>query len=140
MNIYITKYALARGIIEIDAFPQEDLRTLYVGLSQYPHPQYYYKPDWHITMQSAVARANEMKVQAIDNLIEKINAPGISQHDMSAFSELVKKLEALEFGSPYLKPEVLAESRALDEIRKAAEGPMPLHSMRPCNPPAPAGR
>lgn len=74
MKVWITKYALTIGIIEINAEITEDGSAYDMGSS---FPAYYHGEDkeWHRTKESAIARAEEMrqkKIESLKNQIEKL--------------------------------------------------------------------
>lgn len=65
MRVWITSYALTKGILEMDGevserYP-EHLRV--VG-----HITSFIKPDWHETEEAAIARADDMRVKRVESL------------------------------------------------------------------------
>jgi hypothetical protein len=78
MKVWVTKYALTKGIQEVEVDRREDSqycyskdqwRVQYVGLGK----------EWHLTRDSAVTRANEMRRAKLSSLrksfakFEKLN-------------------------------------------------------------------
>lgn len=75
MKVYITKYALTKGIIKKNV-EQDDKRTVrYDAESHFfwaPTTQFYKKPDWHIDKDKAVKRAERMRIMKINALKKEI--------------------------------------------------------------------
>lgn len=72
MKVWITKYALTRGIIEADGelTSSDSVIILNRGLSL---PTYwFYKGDWHSNKQSAIKKAEEMRQKKIESLKKQI--------------------------------------------------------------------
>lgn len=73
MKVWITRYALTSGIYEVEA-------TIYErnpGMVSYRMPpgsflQFAHGKDWHVMRETAVARAEEMKVAKIQSLEKQI--------------------------------------------------------------------
>jgi hypothetical protein len=80
MKVWITKYALSKGIYEVEARACDDAP----GMIQQTKPQniwgYFHKPDWHTSRADANERAEVMRQAKVKSLHKQI-----------------KKLEALEF-------------------------------------------
>ena len=75
MKVWITKYALTKGVIEADGelTSSESVSILNRGLSLPTH--WFYKGDWHSDKQSAIKKAEEMrqkKIESLKNQIEKL--------------------------------------------------------------------
>lgn len=72
MKVWITKYALTKGIIEADGelTSSDSVSILNRGLSLPTH--WFYKGDWHSNMQSAIMRAEEMRQKKIESLKKQI--------------------------------------------------------------------
>ena len=73
-KVFITKFALTRGIVEIAAkdvtrFPH-DPALLRSGKDGYVY--LYHKPEWHDTRDEAVTRAEQMRKQEIASLEKKL--------------------------------------------------------------------
>jgi len=67
MKIFITKYALTRGIEEKYAFFGD------VGIeSLCCEGKTYFSPDWHKTKQEALERAEQMRIKEINRLLRRI--------------------------------------------------------------------
>jgi hypothetical protein len=62
VKVYITKYALTKGIQEAEA-SQVEPTMIRVGVATY-----YHKPDWHENRKDAVVRAVKMRNEKIDSL------------------------------------------------------------------------
>ena len=74
MKVWITKYALARGIKEIEC---EDCGNGAVKEIWNPFPTFYHGEDseWHRTKECAIQKAEEMrqkKIESLKNQIEKL--------------------------------------------------------------------
>jgi len=80
MKVWITKYALTNGIIEVDG----DISTCSTKLFTYRHgagtfmqSAYGEGKEWHRTREEAVVRAEEMritKLKSLDKSIKKISS------------------------------------------------------------------
>ena len=72
MKVWITKYALTKGIIEADGelTGSESVSILNRGLSLPTH--WFYKGDWHSDKQSAIKKAEEMCQKKIESLKRQI--------------------------------------------------------------------
>lgn len=72
MKAYITRYALTKGILEIEA--EFVSQTAIVEINAL-WTVYYHKPDWYLTREEAVAQAQEMrdkKIQSLEKSITKL--------------------------------------------------------------------
>lgn len=75
-KVWITKYALTKGIstrehVLVCSGINDDMIVATEGHYQ----SYYHKPEWHETEESAIARAEEMrlkKIQSLEKQIEKL--------------------------------------------------------------------
>jgi len=66
MKVWVTKYALTKGILEVEVdSPVEDERMVRASGGW---TTYYHKPDWHMTKAEAVARAEEMRTKKLASL------------------------------------------------------------------------
>lgn len=77
IKVYITKYCLTEGIFEIEGELVADINMI---RHQAPGiiTTYYSKEDWHTTYESAVKKANEMRLKKISSLqkqIDKLQKP-----------------------------------------------------------------
>lgn len=70
MKVWITKYALTRGILEKEV---EDCGDGMVREKESFFPAYYHGTDWHTDKQSAVAKAEEMRKKKIASLKKQID-------------------------------------------------------------------
>ncbi len=79
-TVYITKYALTKGILEERAliFSNSDGKMIRFKAGGYD--TYYHTPDWHPTMEQAVTHAEWMRARKIASLEKSL-----------------KKMEALKF-------------------------------------------
>lgn len=69
MKVWITKYALTKGILEKEV---EDCGDGMVKDSESYLPSYYHGTDWHKDKKSAVAKAEEMRIKKISSLEKQI--------------------------------------------------------------------
>lgn len=81
MKVFITKYAMTKGILEMDGerCTSSGLPSMIEVAPKNSIPQYYYVEggDWHQSRESAVKRANEMqsaKLKSIDKQRKRIAA------------------------------------------------------------------
>ena len=76
MKVWITKYALTKGIIEADGelTSSESVNILNRGLSLPTH--WFYKGDWHSDKQSAIKKAEEMRQKKIESLKSRFRSWG----------------------------------------------------------------
>jgi hypothetical protein len=89
VKVWITKYALTKGIVEAEATGRDEYPNM-VTVSNKPYDSiykpygriYYHKPDWHLSLEDAKKRAEEMRVKRIASLRKSI-----------------QKLEKLSFGA-----------------------------------------
>lgn len=72
MKVWITKYALTKGIIEADGelTSFDSVSILNRGLSLPTH--WFYKGDWHFDKQSAIKKAEEMRQNKIESMKKQI--------------------------------------------------------------------
>ena len=68
LTVYITKYALTEGILEKEAKPCGNASMVQVG------PSYFHGEgkDWHRTRESAVKKAEAMRLKKIESLKRSI--------------------------------------------------------------------
>ena len=80
MKLWITKYALTKGISEIEC---EDFENGAVKETENPFPTFYHGEgsEWHQTKESAIKKAEEMRQKKIESLKKQI-----------------EKLEQMKFG------------------------------------------
>lgn len=69
MKVYITKYALTKGILEEEGEHSSNFPSM-VAVRKY---SYYHKPDWHLTKEEAIHRAKEMKAKKLNSLKKQLN-------------------------------------------------------------------
>lgn len=69
---YVTVYALTEGIRKIKLRSTSVLGMVYAAGVQYPMSYYGEGKDWHRTLESAVARANDMRGKKIASLRKSI--------------------------------------------------------------------
>lgn len=69
MTIYLTKYALTQGIIELEAEVNENGMAMVQGA----YTQWYAKADYRLTWAEAFARAHELRLRKIESLKRQIN-------------------------------------------------------------------
>lgn len=69
--VFITKYALTRGVLEKELIGGVDAKMITVrwmgGMNGFA---YFHKPDWYLTREEAVERAETMR----DNKIKQLKA------------------------------------------------------------------
>jgi hypothetical protein len=80
LNVWITKYALTLGIFNRDVEHCLDISDNMVSDITNKYNQCWHKPDWHLTKEEAIARAEDMRVQKIKSL-----------------NKAIKKLENIKF-------------------------------------------
>ena len=67
MQVYITKYALTRGIIATEAEKCDP--TDMISTKDY---YYQHKPHWHESLQDAIAQAEKMRLKKIASLEKQL--------------------------------------------------------------------
>lgn len=75
MKVYITQYALTKGIIEAEAriCTESSINMIEIEAR---FPTFYHKPYWHESKEDAIEHAEELrykKVQSLLNQIKKLN-------------------------------------------------------------------
>jgi len=75
MKVYITKYALTEGIIELqDVESPKEFPTMIVDRRKEAGGWHsYHKPHWHENEREAIARAEEMRVAKIRSLRKQLS-------------------------------------------------------------------
>ena len=76
MKIYVTKFALTRGIFSIEGQICDD-RDVMEDVSSPARATIYLKPDWHETREEAVAQAEVMrkrKIASVKKQLDKLEA------------------------------------------------------------------
>ncbi|MFU9138489.1 hypothetical protein [Erwinia tasmaniensis] len=71
---YITKYALTKGIYEAQGRLSEYFPDMFI---EEHYRQHHHGNDWHITLEDAISRAEEMrikKLQSLDKQMKKLSA------------------------------------------------------------------
>lgn len=71
MRVYLTKYALSKGIQECEGDIDLD-RFVPDGFAKVTY-SWHYKPDWHISKESAIVRAEQMRLLKIKSLKKQLN-------------------------------------------------------------------
>lgn len=71
MKVWISKYALTKGIYEVEVITTE-FETMVVDKSN-PTFMFYHKGEWHKTKEDAIKRAEEMRNKKIKSLEKQIN-------------------------------------------------------------------
>lgn len=71
MKVWITKYALTRGILERDGDICEGNTNLFRVTNKYP--EYYHGGDWHKTEEAARAKAEKMRLLKIKSLKKSLD-------------------------------------------------------------------
>lgn len=69
MKVWITKHALTRGIEEVEVITTS---REYMVQKKGAFSTYYIKPDWHIDKESAIERAENMRIVQIKDLNRRI--------------------------------------------------------------------
>lgn len=72
MKVWITKYALTDGIKELEVKQSEEYPDMVKGGLEYDSYYHGEGREWHKTYESAVARAEEMRLKKIDSLKKQI--------------------------------------------------------------------
>lgn len=73
MTAYITKYALIGGITEKEGMIGEDCKTMFVTVkNSFGFSECFHGDDWHTTMESAVAKAESMRLKKIASMKKQI--------------------------------------------------------------------
>lgn len=74
MKVFITKYALNKGIIETDAEYCASNATNMIVVRKDSYSSYYHweGTEWHRTREAAVARAEQMRLTKIKSLKQQI--------------------------------------------------------------------
>ncbi len=78
MKIWVTKWALTKGILEYDGAEVSERSDRHVSIDRRTHLIHFHKPFWHTTREAAVEHANKMRLRKIKSLqkqIEKLNKP-----------------------------------------------------------------
>ena len=76
MTLYITKYALTRGILEVEGNLYESKPECAAWYMVGKYTASVYKPDWHTDKRDAIARASQMlkmKRSSLVRQMEKLN-------------------------------------------------------------------
>lgn len=75
MEVYITKYALTRGIMKKNVEQEGKCMVKHHGKPHFvwgPTTYYYQRPDWHIDKDKAIKRAERMRTMKIKALKKEI--------------------------------------------------------------------
>jgi len=80
MKVWVTKYALSEGILELDAalYKTDGMQEYVVVRNErFPCRTFFCANEWHYTKEAAIARAEEMrikKLQSLNKQIKKLSA------------------------------------------------------------------
>lgn len=83
MKVWITKYALTKGIFETDVEVCREINPDMVKQTGIQWPQYFHKPHWHESWGDAAAQAERMR-----------------QAKLKSLKKQIAKLEAMRFEEP----------------------------------------
>jgi len=72
MKVYITQYALSKGILERDAEIALNISDDMIKINTDGYTNYYHKPDWYFDRQEAIEHAEVMRKKKIDSLKKQI--------------------------------------------------------------------
>lgn len=72
MKVWITKYALTKGIIETEAKLTSKDSVSVTEFDPRLEMHWFYKGDWHKDKESAIKRAEEMRKKKIESLKKQI--------------------------------------------------------------------
>lgn len=72
MKVYITKYALSKGIKEYKAKRTEFSTMIEIEDNKDLFGNLYHKPDWHLRKKEAIERAEQMRISEINKLLKRI--------------------------------------------------------------------
>jgi len=74
MTVWITKYALTKGIIEAEAkkTSYDSVLINIKGLDLKLPTNWFYQGDWHTTKEAAIVKAEEMRQKKIKNLRKQL--------------------------------------------------------------------
>lgn len=70
--MWITKYALTQGIFNLNVYHCVEINKDMVSYVSAGMPTYYYKPDWYLTKEEAVTRAETMRAKKISSLHKSV--------------------------------------------------------------------
>lgn len=68
MKVFVTKYALTKGILEIEGRVSESFPTMFIA----SRTQTFHGKDWHRMHTSALIRADQMRMAKIESLKQSI--------------------------------------------------------------------
>lgn len=76
MRVWITKYAITSGIFETEVIKSmsefEDMISYNSYSDNKSNIEHCHKPDWHVDKESAIKRAEEMRIKKIASLKKQI--------------------------------------------------------------------
>ena len=72
IHVWVTKYALTKGIIEAEAIITSDDSVSIMDFNSELSMPWFYKGSWHRTKEDAVKRAEEMRKKKIESLKKQI--------------------------------------------------------------------
>lgn len=67
MRVWITTYALSKGVIEAEAEVVQTGKDL-IRIAQGKQWAYYWPPNWHTTREAAIERAKKMRLNKLTSL------------------------------------------------------------------------
>jgi hypothetical protein len=70
MKVFVTKYALSRGVLEIEGEISEGIPSMFVRRGEWASA--FFKPYWHENWGDAVCHAEELRQKAIRAAERKI--------------------------------------------------------------------
>jgi hypothetical protein len=71
MKVWITKYALTKGILEKDADSSSVSKEM-IKVRDDKYTEYYHGQDWHLNKENAIIRAEKMRKGKLDSLKREI--------------------------------------------------------------------
>lgn len=72
MKVYVTKFALTKGILEKEVSISSTSENMVVEIINEVYYSYYHKPYWYEDKAEAIKFAEEMKVRKIESLKKSI--------------------------------------------------------------------
>jgi len=71
MKVYVTRYALTKGIQEYDVSDMQK-GNYHVVIHEAMYNQHFFKPDWHTDIEEALIQAELMRLKKISSLSKQI--------------------------------------------------------------------
>jgi len=72
VKVWITKYALSKGIFEAEAESSFTPRMAKITSPNWPKWPYFHGEEWHTTKEAAVKKAEKMRLARIESLKKQI--------------------------------------------------------------------